>query len=84
LKTTVEQCLKKGQKYIAVNFTEASYLYSGAISVLISCYKMIKEHDGHLCIIEPQQRVMDLLIQMNIDSLVDIYKSEQELLNIHA
>ncbi len=80
LKTEIEGLLKKNEKEIAVNFSDASYLYSGAISVLVSCYRMVKEEGGDLCLIEPQERIMELLVQMNIDRLIDIYKSEDQLL----
>ncbi len=79
-KTEIEKHLALEETNIAVNFADASYLYSGAISILITCYRLIHEKGGHLCIVEPQQRVLELLVQMNIDSLIDIYKSEEELI----
>lgn len=83
-KMEIERFLEQGEKNIAVNFSDSSYLYSGAISVLITCYRMIKEEGGNLCIIEPQQRVLELLMQMNIDSLIDIFHSEEDLLKKDA
>ncbi|MBN1981143.1 MAG: STAS domain-containing protein [Chitinivibrionales bacterium] len=79
LKAVIEKYLEKGEKYIAVNFSQASYLYSGAISVLITCFKMIRDKGGDLCIVEPQKRLHELLEQMNIDRLITIYDSEEEL-----
>ena len=81
LKSEIEKTLEQGEKLIAVNFSDASYLYSGAISVLITCYRMVREEGGDLCIIEPQAKIMELLIQMNIDRLIDIYESEDQLLS---
>lgn len=80
LKTEIEKHLERGEKNIAVSFSDASYLYSGAISVLVTCYRMVREEGGDLCIIEPQERVAELLDQMNIDRLIDIYESEDQLL----
>lgn len=80
LKTEIEKHLDQGEKYIAVNFSDASYLYSGAISVLVTCYRMVREEGGDLCLIEPQEKVAELLDQMNIDRLIDIYESEAQLL----
>ena len=79
-KAEIEKRLALGEKNVAVNFSDATYLYSGALSVLVTCYRMISEKGGNLCILEPQQRILELLIQMNIDSLIDVYKSEEELL----
>ena len=84
LKTKIEEYLEKDDKYIAVKFFDASYLYSGAISILITCYRMIKDKGGDLCILEPNNRILELLIQMNIDSLIDICNSEDELLDKSA
>ena len=84
LKKIIENFLKDGEKFIAVNFADASYLYSGAISVLILCYRMIRDRGGHLCILEPHKRILELLMQINIDSLIDIYNKEDELLNLNV
>ena len=81
LKSEIEKILGQGEKLIAVSFFDASYLYSGAISVLVTCYRMVREEGGDLCIIEPQERIMELLIQMNIDRLIDIYESDDQLLD---
>jgi anti-anti-sigma factor len=79
LKSLIEGYLDKGVKYVAVNFSDTTYLYSGAISVLINCYKMIKESNGDLCILEPNKDIIELLRQMNIDSIIDLYQSEDAL-----
>jgi anti-anti-sigma factor len=79
LKSIIEGYLENGNYMVAVNFAEASYLYSGAISVLISCYKMVKNHHGDLCIVEPKHELLELLRQMNIDSIIDIYENEDQL-----
>jgi anti-anti-sigma factor len=79
LKTLVEGYVQKGERYIAVNFTDASYLYSGAVSVLVNCYKLVREKQGDLCIVEPNRTLLELLKQMSIDAIIDIYASEQDL-----
>lgn len=79
LRSVIEKYLEKGEKYIAVNFAEASYLYSGAISVLITCFKLIRDRGGDLCIVEPQKKLRELLEQMNINKLIRIFSSEEEL-----
>jgi anti-anti-sigma factor len=79
LKSLIDGYLQKQVKHIAVNFSDTTYLYSGAISVLVNCYKMIKECHGDLCVVEPNREIMDLLRQMNIDAIIDLYASEEEL-----
>lgn len=78
LKTVIEQTLAQNNKNIAVCFSDAQYLYSGALSVLISCYRMIKDNGGDLCIVEPHPKIYDLLLQMSIDKLIRIYRSLED------
>jgi anti-anti-sigma factor len=79
LKALIEGYLSNGINAIAVNFRDASYLYSGAISVLVNCFKMVRDQNGDLCIVEPQAELLELLRQMNIDSIISIYSAEDDL-----
>jgi anti-anti-sigma factor len=81
LKSLIEGYVQNGDRYIAVNFTDASYLYSGAIAVLVNCFKLIHNRQGDLCIVEPNKALLELLSQMNIDSIMRIYTSEKDIPN---
>ena len=71
--------LKRGKIHIAVSFCDASYIYSGAVSMLINCYRMVEEHKGSLCIIEPDPGLFDILETLNIHTVIKIYVSESYL-----
>lgn len=71
--------IANGQTYIAIRFTDAAYLYSGAIAVLISCFKQVKDMQGDLCLLEPKKEMVDLLRQMGIDRLIPIYAAMEYL-----
>ncbi len=79
LKFIIEGYLKRGKKYIAVGFTTASYIYSGAIAVLVDCYKKAVKDGGDLCIIEPNPELLGIFRILNITRILKIYKSEEEL-----
>lgn len=79
LKLLIEGYIERDEKYIAVNFCDVSYLFSGAIAVLITCYTTLRDLDGGLCLIEPKPEMMDLLKVMGIDSLIPIYGSDNDL-----
>jgi anti-anti-sigma factor len=80
LEGLILEYIEKGIKKIAVNFANTSYIYSGELRVLISCYKLLTEHGGTLCILEPNKTVFDMLMALNIDRLITIYPSEERLL----
>lgn len=79
LKDLIIGYLEREKNYIAVSFSDATYIYSGAIKILISCHKMINEKGGELCIIEPDPSLFDILENLNIDRVINIYVSEKFL-----
>lgn len=79
LKDLVTGYLDRGCKFVAVSFSDATYIYSGAIRVLIACRKMVMRSGGELCIIEPNPALFDVLELLNIEQVVKIYVSEEYL-----
>lgn len=79
LKDIINEQLKKGNLNIAVKFLNADYLYSGAISVIVSSYKTIHEQNGELCIIESDGNIMNLLDQMCITNIIPVHSSIDSL-----
>jgi anti-anti-sigma factor len=79
LKFLIEGYLKRGRRFIAVGFTTASYIYSGAIAVLIDCHKKIANEGGDLCIIEANQELLGVFGVLNINRILHIYPSEAQL-----
>ncbi|MFC1586152.1 STAS domain-containing protein [Fibrobacterota bacterium] len=71
--------IKQGLYYIAVGFDDTSYIYSGAIAVLVKCAKDLLDKDGELCLLEPNETVLSLLEAAGIDKVIKIYKSPKEL-----
>jgi anti-anti-sigma factor len=78
-KFLIEGYLKRGRRFVAVGFTTASYIYSGALAVLIDCYKKMTKEGGDLCVIEPNQEMLGVFNVLNIDKILHIYPSEAEL-----
>ena len=79
LKVLIQGYLQQDEKYIAVHFSDVSYLYSEAIAVLVSCYKLVKDASGDFCLLEPNAEVADLLRMMGIDEIFPVYMSDEDL-----
>lgn len=79
LRHLIKGYIEQGSKYIAIRFSDATYLYSGAIAVLISCFKILKDVQGHLCLLEPKNEMINLLRQMGIDRLIPLYATFDNL-----
>ncbi len=79
LKDLIIGYLNRRKYHVAVSFSDATYIYSGAIKVLITCHKLISEKGGELCIIEPNPSLFDILESLNIDRVINVYVSEKYL-----
>ena len=79
LRFLIEGYISEGKNNIAVRFTNTSYIYSGAIAVLIDCYKKIKNVGGDLCIIEGNLQIISIFRMLNIDRVIHIFKTADEL-----
>lgn len=79
LKDLITGYLQRGIVNIAVNFCDASYIYSGAITVLIDCYKKVKQKGGVLCILEPDPGLFDILEMLNITRVITVFNDEDSL-----
>jgi len=79
LKDLITGYLQRGIVNIAVNFCDASYIYSGAITILIDCYKKVKQKGGVLCILEPDPGLFDILEMLNITRVISVYNDEDSL-----
>jgi anti-anti-sigma factor len=79
LRFLIQGYLNQGKKYIAVSFTNTSYIYSGAIAVLIDCFKKIKKDNGELCIVEPNPEIHRIFQFLHLDQFIQIYASADDL-----
>ena len=80
LKFIVDGYLTRGIHKVAVSFIGTTYIYSGAIAVLVECHKKLLDFsDGTLCILEPNEDIKAIFSALHIDKILDIYDSEDDL-----
>lgn len=79
LKFLIEGYVREGRKNIVVSFTNSSYIYSGALAILIECYKKIKEQNGDLFLLEPNEELLNILTYLNLNQVINIYHAEDDL-----
>jgi anti-anti-sigma factor len=79
LRLLIEGYISQGETRIGICFSQASYLYSGAIAALVSCFKMLKDVNGDLCLLEIQPEMLELMHQMGIDNILPVYQTEDDL-----
>lgn len=80
LQFLIDGYIKQKKYKIAVGFSESSYIYSGAVVVLLNCHKQLSTvEDGKLCIIEPNKDIQAIFEALNLDLVFDIYMKEDDL-----
>lgn len=80
LKFLVDGYLTRGIHKVAISFVGTAYIYSGAIAVLMECHKKLLDfNDGKLCILEANEDIKAIFSALNIDKILDIYDSEDDL-----
>ena len=74
--------VERGQRKIAVCFPNASYIYSGAIAVLLKCFKAVgaNKTEGELCIVESNPDIRGIFATLHLDELIRIVDREEDLL----
>lgn len=79
LETIVNELLEKNIVHIAIHFMDGSYLCSQTGAVIVRCWENIKDRNGTLALININKDILDFLTVIDFDSLIKIYKSEDEL-----
>jgi anti-anti-sigma factor len=79
LKALVQGYMQKGITDIAFSFTEASYLYTKSISVLVQCLEAIRDRGGTMAIIHPNDDIVDILDTLDFDKIIKIFPTEQDM-----
>ncbi len=79
LEGIVRDLVEKEKYSIAIHFTDDSYLCSRSGATLIRCWELLKEHEGTLALLNVNQDIRDFLAIIDLDSLIRIFNSEEEL-----
>lgn len=79
LENIVNEFLGENITNIAIHFFDGSYLSSRSGAILICCWELIKKHNGILALVNVNKDIRDFLAIIDLDSLIKIYDSEDEL-----
>lgn len=80
LKQQIITLLDSGVKHVIVNLSAVDYLDSTALGVLIGGLKRLRERNGTLDLICPNQRIKRIFEITGLDKIFDIFSTEEEAL----
>ena len=80
LKFIVNGYIQQGRRHIVIAFRNASYIYSGALGILVDCQRQLAGlPDGGLYIIEANQQMRNVFDVLGLDGVVKIYDTVADL-----
>ena len=80
LKQQIITLLDSGVKRVIVNLSAVDYLDSTALGVLIGGLKRLRERNGALDLICPNQRIKRIFEITGLDKIFDIFATEEDAL----
>lgn len=79
----IEKTLSDGRENVAIDLHSCEYVNSGLMGRFLSWKKMQDDHGKKFCLIEPNERAMEVLMVCGIPQVITIYKNEVEFMK-HA
>ncbi len=80
LRERVQELLENGQRQILLNLEKVPYMDSSGIGELIAGYKHANEKSGSLKLLNPSDRVDELLRLTRLHEVFDTFRDEQAAL----
>jgi len=84
LRETTRRLIAQGKKKILLNFTGVKFLDSSGIGQLIASSVALNRTDGHLKLLNPSERVKEVLDLTSLLSVFEIYDDESKALTSYA
>ncbi|RKG73835.1 STAS domain-containing protein [Corallococcus terminator] len=78
LRHTVRSTLEEGKKNLVLHLADITYVDSSGLGELISSYTTTTNQGGKLCLLNPSQKIMDLLMITKLITVFQVYDTEQE------
>jgi anti-anti-sigma factor len=78
IKQVTRRLIADGVRRVILNLEKVTYTDSSGMGEIIACYSILREHDGMLKLVQVPPRVMELLRITKLDTVVEIFKTEDE------
>jgi anti-sigma B factor antagonist len=67
-----------GSPRIVINLKGVHYIDSGGLGILVGLYIGARNRGGELKLVDPSQRVRDLLRHTKLDTVISLYRNDEE------
>ncbi len=81
LREGVFKLLQSDQKQILLNLRKVPYMDSAGIGEMVACYKAARDKNGTVKLLNPSEKVSDLLQITRLEEVFETYRDEKEALH---
>jgi anti-sigma B factor antagonist len=81
LRSAVRNCLEQGQNRIVLNLTDVTSVDSSGLGELVSSYTTASNRGAKLKLLNPAQKITDLLHITQLISVFEVFDNEKEALD---
>ena len=78
IKQVTRRLVGDGARCVILNLEKVTYTDSSGLGEIIACYSILREHGGMLKLVQVPPRVLELLRITKLDTVVEIFDSEDE------
>lgn len=79
LDNIVDEFIEKNIFKIAIQFKDDSFLSSRTGATFVRCWETLKDHNGEMVFINVNKDILEFLSLIDLDSVMKIFDSEEEL-----
>jgi anti-sigma B factor antagonist len=80
LREGVFKLLQSDQKQILLNLRKVPYMDSSGIGEMVACYNAARHKNGTVKLLNPSEKVSNLLQITRLEEVFEIYRNEKEAL----
>ena len=81
LREGVFELLQSDQKQILLDLRKVPYMDSAGIGEMVACYKAARDKNGTVKLLNPSEKVSDLLQITRLEEVFETYRDEKEALH---
>ncbi len=78
LKSLLITLVEEGTRRVGLNLSQVTYLDSGALNVFVFGSNALKKEGGEICLIEPNEYVLDVLEVVGLAKMIPVFPTETE------
>ena len=78
LREQVRELLESHQRHIVLNLRHVPYMDSAGILEMVNCHKLAKERGGAVKLLQPTEKVRDVLQITRFDDVFETYQDERD------